>query len=177
MEPLCPNFDLLPTSLSQKFNLVPSYPCKILSSNHRFITRNLRLFVRAPACRPSSTRNSLQINPSPFESRRATSCLTKDTRADSLFNKGDSERTYGSLIRSIARGVFGVSAAAAVVFGICCNSPALGESVTVAFPVSRAHEVIDSIFIGLIFNKLAVLQKIDECGSFVAPLSKCYRNG
>lgn len=141
MEPLCPNFDLLPTSLSQKFNLVPSYPCKILSSNHRFITRNLRLFVRAPACRPSSTRNSLQINPSPFESRRATSCLSKDTRADSLFNKGDSERTYGSLIRSIARGVFGVSAAAAVVFGICCNSPALGESVTVAFPVSRAHEV------------------------------------
>lgn len=147
MEPLCPKFDLLPSNLSQKFNLVPSHSCKILSSNYRLITRNLRLFVPAPACLSSSTRNSVQINPLPFQSCRATSCLSNDTRADSLFNKGDSERTYGSLMRSIARGVFGVSAAAAAVFGICCNSPALGESVTVAFPVSSAHEVIDSIFI------------------------------
>lgn len=42
---------------------------------------------------------------------------------------------------SIGRGVFGVAAAAATMFSVCCDSPALAESLTVAFPVSRAREV------------------------------------
>lgn len=43
--------------------------------------------------------------------------------------------------RSIGRGLFGVAAAAAAMFSVCCDSPALAESLTVAFPVSRAREV------------------------------------
>ncbi|GFY98260.1 peptidase S41 family protein [Actinidia rufa] len=49
-----------------------------------------------------------------------------------------------SLIRSIATGV--VSLAAAI--SICCDSPALAESLTVAFPVSRAREEYQSFRIG-----------------------------
>lgn len=44
--------------------------------------------------------------------------------------------------RSIGRGLFGVAAAAAAMFSVCCDSPALAESLTVAFPVSRAREVM-----------------------------------
>ncbi|KAL5986688.1 hypothetical protein ACLOJK_015021 [Asimina triloba] len=47
----------------------------------------------------------------------------------------------GSWIRMIGRGVFGFAAAAAAVFSVCCDSPCLAESLTVAFPASRATEV------------------------------------
>ncbi|XP_047335072.1 carboxyl-terminal-processing peptidase 3, chloroplastic-like [Impatiens glandulifera] len=46
-----------------------------------------------------------------------------------------------SLITSIQRGILSFAAATAAIASICTNSPALAESLTVAFPVSRAREV------------------------------------
>lgn len=43
--------------------------------------------------------------------------------------------------RSVGRGFIGFAAAAAALASLCCDSPAFAESVTVAFPVSRAREV------------------------------------
>uniref|UniRef100_A0A2N9GJA6 C-terminal processing peptidase n=1 Tax=Fagus sylvatica TaxID=28930 RepID=A0A2N9GJA6_FAGSY len=42
---------------------------------------------------------------------------------------------------SIGKGLFGFAAAATALVSVCCDSPALAESLTVAFPVSRAQEV------------------------------------
>ena len=44
--------------------------------------------------------------------------------------------------RSVGRGLVGVAAAAAAMFAVYCDSPAVAESLTVAFPVSRAREVM-----------------------------------
>ncbi|KAF8403840.1 hypothetical protein HHK36_011946 [Tetracentron sinense] len=52
------------------------------------------------------------------------------------FRRDESDR---GLIRSVGRSFFGFAAAA--VISVCCDSPALSESLTVAFPVSRAREV------------------------------------
>lgn len=46
------------------------------------------------------------------------------------------------LVKSIAKGFVGFAATATALASICCDSPALAESLTVAFPVSRAPEVI-----------------------------------
>nr|DAD29815.1 TPA_asm: hypothetical protein HUJ06_031283 [Nelumbo nucifera] len=54
------------------------------------------------------------------------------------FKKDESNR---SLIRSVGRNFFSFAAAVAAVVSICCDTPALAESLTVAFPVSRAREV------------------------------------
>ena len=45
---------------------------------------------------------------------------------------------------TVGRKLLGLAAAAAVAVSssICCDSPALAESITIAFPVSRAREVI-----------------------------------
>lgn len=45
------------------------------------------------------------------------------------------------LMTSIGKGLFGFAAAATALVSVCCDSPALAESLTVAFPVSRAQEV------------------------------------
>ncbi|XP_015866140.2 carboxyl-terminal-processing peptidase 3, chloroplastic [Ziziphus jujuba] len=44
-------------------------------------------------------------------------------------------------LASIGKGFLGVAAAAAALLSVWCDSPALAESLTVAFPVSRASEV------------------------------------
>ncbi|PON31985.1 ClpP/crotonase-like domain containing protein, partial [Trema orientale] len=44
-------------------------------------------------------------------------------------------------LKSAGKGLVGFAAAAAALFSVCCDSPALAESLTVAFPVSRAPEV------------------------------------
>ncbi|CAK7342490.1 unnamed protein product [Dovyalis caffra] len=44
-------------------------------------------------------------------------------------------------IKSIGKGVIGFAAAATALASVCYDSPAFAESVTVAFPVSRASEV------------------------------------
>uniref|UniRef100_A0A7N0UU65 C-terminal processing peptidase n=1 Tax=Kalanchoe fedtschenkoi TaxID=63787 RepID=A0A7N0UU65_KALFE len=46
-----------------------------------------------------------------------------------------------NLLESFGRGFLGLSVAAAAAFPLTCDSPALAESLTVAFPVSRAREV------------------------------------
>ncbi|XP_044469041.1 carboxyl-terminal-processing peptidase 3, chloroplastic-like isoform X2 [Mangifera indica] len=45
------------------------------------------------------------------------------------------------LVKSIVKGFVGFAATATALASICCDSPALAESLTVAFPVSRAPEV------------------------------------
>lgn len=44
-------------------------------------------------------------------------------------------------LRSVGKGIFGFAATSAALFSVFCDSPALSESLTVAFPVSRAPEV------------------------------------
>ncbi|KAM6568455.1 hypothetical protein CsatB_016440 [Cannabis sativa] len=44
-------------------------------------------------------------------------------------------------LKSMGKGFVGFAAAAAALFSVYCDSPALAESLTVAFPVSRAPEV------------------------------------
>lgn len=50
------------------------------------------------------------------------------------------------LIESIAKGFVGFAAAATALASICFDSPAFAESLTVAFPASRAPEVIFFFF-------------------------------
>ncbi|XP_041024178.1 carboxyl-terminal-processing peptidase 3, chloroplastic [Juglans microcarpa x Juglans regia] len=45
------------------------------------------------------------------------------------------------LLGSLGKGFFGFAASAAALVSVCCDSPVLAESLTVAFPVSRAQEV------------------------------------
>lgn len=46
-------------------------------------------------------------------------------------------------LQSMGKGFFGFAAAAVALLSVCSESPALAESLTVAFPVSRAPEVIE----------------------------------
>lgn len=52
------------------------------------------------------------------------------------------ENTSQELIGSIGKGFLAFSVAAAASFSVCFDSPAMAESLTVAFPVSRTTEVI-----------------------------------
>ncbi|KAJ0042806.1 hypothetical protein Pint_17947 [Pistacia integerrima] len=45
------------------------------------------------------------------------------------------------LVKSIVKGFVGFAATATALASVCCDSPAFAESLTVAFPVSRAPEV------------------------------------
>lgn len=57
------------------------------------------------------------------------------------------------LMTSLGKGLFGFAAAAAAFASVSCDSPALAESLTVAFPVSRAREVIFFFrFVTMFFN-------------------------
>lgn len=61
----------------------------------------------------------------------------KDVKVESKpqFNKQN-------FIESIAKRFVGFAAAAAALASVYCDAPAFAESLTVAFPVSRAPEVI-----------------------------------
>lgn len=48
---------------------------------------------------------------------------------------------FSNLLDSFGKGFLGLSATAVVALSLTCNSPALAESLTVAFPASRAREV------------------------------------
>ena len=52
-------------------------------------------------------------------------------------NSNESVESNKKLIDSIAKGLIGLAAAVSV----CLDSPALVESLTIAFPASRTHEV------------------------------------
>ncbi|XP_057505852.1 carboxyl-terminal-processing peptidase 3, chloroplastic [Actinidia eriantha] len=117
-----PNFDLNSTLLSPISPKLPKSTSLHVYS-HQFPCSNRHTLAK---CRASMVQNS-------FRTKSDTQIKCEES---TRFNRNffiDNE----SLIRSIATGV--VSLAAAI--SICCDSPALAESLTVAFPVSRAREV------------------------------------
>ncbi|XP_010504702.1 PREDICTED: carboxyl-terminal-processing peptidase 3, chloroplastic-like isoform X1 [Camelina sativa] len=97
----------------------------------------------------SNTRKPNSI-PSPilrfssFNRHKKRSCLASSSRLGfETETKTTESESHGVLmVKSIiGRRLLGCAAAAAVAVSLCCDSPALAESLTIAFPVSRAREV------------------------------------
>ncbi|WJZ94059.1 hypothetical protein VitviT2T_012952 [Vitis vinifera] len=110
--------------ISTKFsnpNSLPSLLSPFSTFNHRRKSRKCKAWTLSFPC---------------FSSYKtvATQCKVQ-------LNDRDLVKFESDWRRSIGRGLFGVAAAAAAMFSVCCDSPALAESLTVAFPVSRAREV------------------------------------
>ncbi|XP_059668458.1 carboxyl-terminal-processing peptidase 3, chloroplastic isoform X2 [Cornus florida] len=116
MEALCPNLDLKPTPISP-ISRKPSKPTSVLFHSCRLWGSNSKKF------------------------RASIPQASYKTRSEPQFNGEDIRTDNQKLLRSIGRGVFGFAAAAMAAVSICSDSPALAESLTVAFPVSRAREV------------------------------------
>lgn len=125
MEALRPKFDLNPAHISTISKELP----KPTSVSSKYLTpRKCRVFV---------PRNSLFRTKSDAQIDRRRESLLPRCSDSSLINSGK------EVVESVARGVVGFTAAAAVAaVCICWDSPATAESLTVAFPVSRAREVI-----------------------------------
>lgn len=66
--------------------------------------------------------------------------------------KSEPEFCSRECLASIGKGFLGFAAAAAALISVCCDSPAFAESLTVAFPVSRAREVIGYVYFWCLFN-------------------------
>jgi hypothetical protein len=129
MEPLCRNLDLKPTHcspISTKFMKPTSLP----RHSHRLSGLNRRR---------SKNRSVLMVP-----------CAWHKPEAESETQRHSSQE----LMRSLGKGLFGFAAATAALASVCCDSPALAESLTVAFPVSRAQEVIFFFFrfVTIFFN-------------------------
>ncbi|KAL6336970.1 hypothetical protein AAG906_036284 [Vitis piasezkii] len=110
--------------ISTKFsnpNSLPSLLSPFSTFNHRRKSRKCKAWTLSFPC---------------FSSYKTVATQCKVQLNDRDLVKFDSDWR-----RSIGRGLFGVAAAAAAMFSVCCDSPALAESLTVAFPVSRAREV------------------------------------
>ncbi|KAL6987094.1 Carboxyl-terminal-processing peptidase 3, chloroplastic, variant 2 [Sarracenia purpurea var. burkii] len=125
MEALRPNFDFNPTLLSPISTKLPK-PTSLLYSQYQFPSsnhHNLRKY------RPWIPQTSLR--------RESNSLINCEELPKGYGNLIDNE----NLIGSIAKGVVSFAAAALAAISICCESPAFAESLTVAFPVSRAREV------------------------------------
>ncbi|KAJ4978342.1 hypothetical protein NE237_009122 [Protea cynaroides] len=128
MEALCPKLDLNVPRISSirskcsttKFGSFDSYRVSCLISK-----RWKRSFVSSPL-RSGSFRNCSEKK-----------CLNGDYEIVEV-KRDEVDR---SLIGSVGKSLFGFAAAVTAVISICCDSPALAESLTVAFPVSRAREV------------------------------------
>ncbi|KAM7524544.1 hypothetical protein LguiA_014446 [Lonicera macranthoides] len=115
MRALCPNFDLNPQSLSPIPKNLPK-PTSIFCYTNSISCSNRNIFHKCRVQIPQDL------------SRTKTNTVVKDSYCNGLNQ---------DLIRRIGSGVLGFAAAVS----ICCDSSALAESLTVAFPVSRAHEV------------------------------------
>ncbi|KAK2653258.1 hypothetical protein Ddye_013114 [Dipteronia dyeriana] len=96
-------------------------------------------------CPKSPTPTSLQLFPHRlwcssrfFTTKKLLPCASYHIKTDS-----NPPSNAQHLIQSISKGfvAFATAAAATALVSICCNSPAFAESLTVAFPVSRAPEV------------------------------------
>lgn len=72
--------------------------------------------------------------------------LTSSSRLEFEAEIETDSESYGVIIENsnVRRRLLGIAAAAAVAVtsSMCCDSSALAESLTIAFPVSRAREVI-----------------------------------
>ncbi|KAG6638374.1 hypothetical protein CIPAW_10G030800 [Carya illinoinensis] len=53
--------------------------------------------------------------------------------------KSEAQHLGTQLIGPLVKGFFGFAAAATTLVSVCCDSPALAQPITVAFPVSRAR--------------------------------------
>ncbi|KAE8683599.1 Carboxyl-terminal-processing peptidase 3 [Hibiscus syriacus] len=114
MEPLCPNFDLL------KFSRLTSVPL----FSHRFSSMNLGIHKRPSVSCPTASFNR------------------NDNHHPSVKTEAPTQQsTAHDLIKSLTKGFVGFAAAATALASVCSDSPAFAESLTVAFPVSRAQEV------------------------------------
>ncbi|XP_040970167.1 carboxyl-terminal-processing peptidase 3, chloroplastic isoform X2 [Gossypium hirsutum] len=113
MEPLCPNFDLL------KSSSVPLF-------SHRLSSINRGISKRSSASFPCVSSYNRNCNP---QASVKTEAPTQQ------------QPTGHDLIKSLTKGFVGFAAAATALASVCSDSPAFAESLTVAFPVSRAQEV------------------------------------
>ncbi|MBA0677251.1 hypothetical protein Goari_018669 [Gossypium aridum] len=113
MEPLCPNFDLL------KSSSVPLFSHRLSSINRGISKRSSASFP----CVSSYNRNC----------NHQASVKTEAPP--------EQQPTGHDLIKSLTKGFVGFAAAATALASVCSDSPAFAESLTVAFPVSRAQEV------------------------------------
>lgn len=116
MGALFPNFDLNPQSLSPIPKNLPK-PTSIFC------------YTNSISCSKRNIIHKCKVSIPQDLSRTKTNTVVKDGNCSGLNQ---------DLIRRIGSGVLGFAAAVS----ICCDSSALAESLTVAFPVSRAHEVI-----------------------------------
>lgn len=122
MEALRPKFDLNPTHISPISKKLPK-PTSVSPKYH--LPRK---------CRVSIPQNSLFRIKSDAEFDKSKELLTRCSNPSSINGK--------EVVESIARGIVSFTAAAAVAaISFCWDSPAIAESLTVAFPVSRAREV------------------------------------
>lgn len=65
-------------------------------------------------------------------------------------------------IKSVGKGVIGFAAAATTLASVCYDAPAFAESLTVAFPVSRAPEVpFLLLYINLLYRSATVSGDFD----------------
>ncbi|KAH1123042.1 hypothetical protein J1N35_006202 [Gossypium stocksii] len=113
MEPLCPNFDLL------KSSSVPLFSHRLSSINPGISKRSSASFPCVSSYNRNCNRQALVKTEAPKQQ----------------------QPTGHDLIKSLTKGFVGFAAAATALASVCSDSPAFAESLTVAFPVSRAQEV------------------------------------
>ncbi|XP_077214664.1 peptidase S41 family protein [Tasmannia lanceolata] len=128
MEVLCPKlqFNLLhfPCNYSKTVQRA-SRPCRFPDLTLR-MGKKRRKSIDLDTCRPRSFRNCSQKQ------------LYEENFRSIGFRTFELDR---NLIRSVGKSIFSFVAAAAAVISVNCDSPALAEALTVAFPVSRDREV------------------------------------
>ncbi|GAB2295525.1 Carboxyl-terminal-processing peptidase 3, chloroplastic [Dionaea muscipula] len=127
METLCPNLHLNPPSLSlitRKLSKPSSRP-SILSCRHRF----------------SCSRNHSSIGRRSVSVPSSSSCSTDSRSQTKWRTETGYQNSISSLMKSIPRVIFNLAVAATAVVSVNSDSPAIAESLTVAFPVSRSSEV------------------------------------
>lgn len=114
MESLFPNLELLPISTKSP------KPTSFLLPSHRFSSLKSRTITK---------KWSVSV---PCVCSSSPTVKTTESR---LHSSGQ------DFIKSVGKGVIGFAAAATALASVCYDAPAFAESLTVAFPVSRAPEV------------------------------------
>ncbi|XVE61189.1 hypothetical protein DITRI_Ditri06bG0019600 [Diplodiscus trichospermus] len=114
MEPLCPSFEFLKSS-----RLTPIPLC-----SHRFSCLHRGISKKLSVSLPCASYNRSHNHHQAVKSEDSTN-----------------QSSGHDLIKSITKGFVGFAAGATALASVCGDSPAFAESLTVAFPVSRAQEV------------------------------------
>lgn len=120
MEKLCNSFDLNTPHISSISTKYPTRPTSSLA------------YTSHISCSNGSRHQKFVV--------QKTVSTPKNYSSSQLDKTGDSVGLTQGLVKGIGRGLVGFAAALAV----CVDSPALAQSLTVAFPVSPAHEVLIS---------------------------------